>query len=67
MSLDGFSMANVSLNNELTAAQAAGNAEHLAMKESEIKIKNMRNMVYEAAWLYDHGKSIRLESALCKR
>lgn len=37
------------------------------LTDMEIKIKNMRNMVYEAAWLYDHGKSIRLESALCKR
>ena len=37
------------------------------LTDMEIKIKNMRNIVYEAAWRYDNGMSIRLETALCKR
>lgn len=32
-----------------------------------IKIKNMENMLYEAAWKKDNGISIRIESSLCKR
>lgn len=40
MSVDGFSMANIGLTTELSAAQVASNAEHLAKKESEIKVKD---------------------------
>lgn len=32
-----------------------------------IKIKNMENMLYGAAWKKDNGISIRIESSLCKR
>ncbi len=34
--------------------------------ESEIAIRNMRNMVYEAAWKKDNGISIRLEASFAK-
>lgn len=31
-----------------------------------IKLTNMRNMVYEAAWKYDNGMAITGEAAMCK-
>ncbi|MEA1960886.1 MAG: crotonobetainyl-CoA dehydrogenase [Bacillota bacterium] len=31
-----------------------------------IKLTNMRNMIYEAAWKYDDGQSISGEAAMCK-
>ncbi|ACL18377.1 alkylation response protein AidB-like acyl-CoA dehydrogenase [Desulfitobacterium sp. LBE] len=37
------------------------------LTDMEIKIKNMRNMLYEAAWKADNGISIKLDSALAKR
>ncbi|HWR07380.1 acyl-CoA dehydrogenase [Sporomusa sp.] len=37
------------------------------LSDMEIRIKNMRNMIYETAWKHDNGISIRLDSALCKR
>ncbi|MHB8074758.1 acyl-CoA dehydrogenase [Desulfosporosinus fructosivorans] len=37
------------------------------LTDMEIKIMNMRNMLYEAAWKKDNGMSIKLESALAKR
>lgn len=35
--------------------------------DMEIKCRNMRNMIYHAAWKHDHGQSIRLDNALVKR
>lgn len=48
MGLDGFSMGNLGLNAELTSAQMATQAEQLAMKESEIKIKDVTKMAEDA-------------------
>lgn len=39
MAIDGFSMGNLGLNAELTSAQMATQSEHIAKRESEIKIK----------------------------
>lgn len=49
--------------------QPIGKFQLIAEKltDMEIKIKNMRNMLYEAAWKVDNGQSIRLDSALVKR
>lgn len=41
MGLDGFSMGNLGLNADLTSAQMATQAEQIARKESEIKIKDV--------------------------
>ena len=41
MGLDGFSMGNLGLNADLTSAQMANQAEQIARKESEIKVKNV--------------------------
>lgn len=41
MGLDGFSMGNLGLNADLTSAQMANQAEQIARKESEIKIKDV--------------------------
>ena len=41
MSVDGFSMGNIGLTAELSASQIAGQAEHLARKESETIIKDV--------------------------
>lgn len=41
MGLDGFSMGNLGLNADLTSAQMAAQAQQLAQKESEIKIKDV--------------------------
>lgn len=41
MGLDGFSMGNLGLNTDLTSAQMANQAEQIARKESEIKVKNI--------------------------
>jgi alkylation response protein AidB-like acyl-CoA dehydrogenase len=32
-----------------------------------IKIENMTNMIYKAAWKYINGESIAIDSSLCKR
>lgn len=37
------------------------------LTEMEIKIQNMRNLIYHAAWKHDNGMPIKLDSALCKR
>ncbi len=44
MGLDGFSMGNLGLNAELTSAQMANQAEHLAKKETEFKIKDVTTL-----------------------
>ena len=41
MGLDGFSMGNLGLNTEMTSAQMANQAEQIAQKESEIKVKDV--------------------------
>lgn len=41
MGLDGFAMSNLGLSTEMTSAQMANQAEHLAKKESEVKIKDI--------------------------
>lgn len=41
MSVDGFLMGNLGLTSELSSAQMASQSEHLAKKESEIKIKDV--------------------------
>lgn len=41
MGLDGFAMGNLGLGTDMTSAQMASQAEHLAKKESQIKIKNI--------------------------
>ena len=41
MSVDGFLMGNLGLSAELSSAQMASQSEHLAKKESEIKIKDL--------------------------
>lgn len=41
MGLDGFSMGNLGINADLTSAQMANQAEQIARKESEIKIKDV--------------------------
>lgn len=35
--------------------------------DMKIKIENMQNMIYKAAWKKDHGESISIESSLVKR
>jgi alkylation response protein AidB-like acyl-CoA dehydrogenase len=37
------------------------------LTDMEIRITNMRNMIYQAAWKHDNGMPIKLDSALCKR
>lgn len=44
MGLDGFSMGNLGLNTEMTSAQMTNQAEHIALKESEIKIKDVTEL-----------------------
>jgi hypothetical protein len=41
MGLDGFSMGNLGLSPEMTSAQMANQAEQIARKESEVKIKDV--------------------------
>lgn len=48
MGLDGFSMGNLGLNADLTSAQMANQAEQLARKESEIKIKDVTEAAKDA-------------------
>lgn len=48
MGLDGFSMGNLGLNADLTSAQMANQAEQLARKESEIKIKDVTESAKDA-------------------
>ncbi len=47
MGLDGFSIGNLGLPNELTSAQMAKQAEQLALRESEIIIKNVNEAAKE--------------------
>ncbi len=47
MGLDGFSMGNLGLNTDLTSAQMANQAEQLAKKGSEFKIKNVSELSKE--------------------
>lgn len=44
MALDGFSMGNLGLPNEITSAQMANQAEQLAQRDAEIKIKDVSEM-----------------------
>lgn len=44
MGLDGFSMGNLGLNADMTSAQMAAQAEQIALKESEIKIKDVTEL-----------------------
>lgn len=37
------------------------------LTDMEIKVQNMRNMLYRTAWEFDQGMSVRLDSALMKR
>lgn len=48
MGLDGFSIGNLGLNTNVTSAQLASQVEHLAMKESEIKIKDVTELAEDA-------------------
>ncbi len=41
MGLDGFSMGNLGLNADMTSAQMAAQAQQLAQKESEVRIKDV--------------------------
>lgn len=41
MGIDGFSMGNLGLQADLTSAQMATQSEHIARRESEIKIKTI--------------------------
>lgn len=41
MGLDGFSIGNLGLNTNVTSAQMSSQVEHLALKEAEIKIKDV--------------------------
>lgn len=43
MGLDGFSMGNLGLNADMTSAQMANQAEQLAKKESQFKIKDVES------------------------
>lgn len=47
MGLDGFSMGNLGLNADLTSAQMASQAEQIAKKEAEFKIKNINELAQE--------------------
>lgn len=47
MGLDGFSMANLGLNSDLTSAQMANQAEKLAQKGTEFKIKDVSELAQE--------------------
>ena len=47
MGLDGFSMGNLGLNNDLTSAQMANQAEQLAKKGSEFKVKDVSQLPRE--------------------
>lgn len=47
MSLDGFSMGNLGLVTDMTSAQMASQVEHLLLKESEIKIKDVEESAEE--------------------
>lgn len=47
MALDGFSMGNLGLPNELTSAQMANQAEQLANRDAEIKVKDVSEMAKE--------------------
>lgn len=44
MGLDGFSIGNLGLNTDMTSAQLANQAEHIALKEAEIKIKDVTEL-----------------------
>lgn len=44
MGLDGFSIGNLGLNTGMTSAQMGNQAENLAMKELEIKIKDVTEL-----------------------
>lgn len=47
LGLDGFSMGNLGLNTDMTSAQMANQAEHLANKEFEVKIKDVEQLAEE--------------------
>lgn len=47
MGLDGFSMANLGLNSDLTSAQMANQVEKLAQKGTEFKIKDVSELAQE--------------------
>lgn len=44
MGLDGFSMGNLGLHRELTSAQMSNQAEHLATRGSDIKVKDVSSL-----------------------
>jgi alkylation response protein AidB-like acyl-CoA dehydrogenase len=56
-------------NQRIQFKQPISNFQLIQQKftDMQIKLGNMRNMVYKAAWDRDNGKSIRLSSALAKR
>lgn len=56
MGLDGFSMGNLGLNTDLTSAQMANQAEQIARKEMEFKVKNVNELAE------DNGVKTRDES-----
>ncbi len=45
MGIDGFSMGNLGLNNEMTSVQMATQADQLAQKGNEFIIKDIKEMV----------------------
>lgn len=47
MGLDGFSIANLGLNSDLTSAQMANQIEKLAQKGTEFKIKDVSELIQE--------------------
>ena len=49
--------------------QPLGNFQMIQQKltDMEIKLQNMRNLLYKTAWEFDNGIPVRLNSALCKR
>lgn len=57
MGLDGFSISVLGLNTDLTSAQMANQAEHLAQKGTEFKIKNVEEAVQ------DKGVTIKDENS----
>ena len=45
MSLDGFSLSSLGLPKDITSAQAAATAEHVAKKGMESKVENIENVM----------------------
>ena len=47
MGLDGLAMGNLGLNTDMTSAQMANQAEQIARKEMEFKVKNVNELAEE--------------------